>query len=484
MAWAGIPRKSDELLTGFQRFRNDERVDREVVPFFQNPKNCSPTAVIVGLRRDTGLAKCLLDKNVIEAGCPVQATLTIEIDDKALSSNQIFESALSFVRRRLQVSSGNALLEVEDTPSENEGNEEDEGEDSEDEDGISEEIHLGSSTLLQMKEKLEDRSNWENGAFRKAIEDYVKPAFLIDGQHRVSAAAKIGMKGLPFIVCGLYDADWEEQVFQFTVVNLKPKPIPPSLITSIAALSLTKQEQKEIEGRLTQAGVRMREVSMMSLVGYDPESPFADLIDMAVGDPRNKSQKLGYGALKRIASEWQRGTRESMTLIAKSLADTTSERVARAVWRDTSNAPPWFQFFCVFWKAIRDSYPAELWSKGKSRLFIGAHLWALQEVILLQADAQVASTWNVRVEPGTDEEEARQIRFAALAGKLQEVVAHFVQYFPVEMWKMEWARESMDTNAGRKELVDLFNLFISEGKKAGGVWKRWRSDEWFKVKKK
>src|SRR5207249_1399093 len=111
-------------------------------------------------------------------------------------------------------------------------------------------VHLGNETLSKMKALLEDKTNWSNEKFRTAIIDYVKPAMLIDGQHRIAAGAKFGAKGLPFMVCGLYDATWEEQVFQFTVVNIKPKKIPPSLITSIAALSLSKQEQINLGSRL------------------------------------------------------------------------------------------------------------------------------------------------------------------------------------------------------------------------------------------
>ncbi|HQU46564.1 MAG TPA: hypothetical protein PK867_27405, partial [Pirellulales bacterium] len=61
LQWSGVPRKSDELLTGYQRFLDDQRVNEEIVPFFQDPKNCSPTAIIIALRKDSGLGKCLLD---------------------------------------------------------------------------------------------------------------------------------------------------------------------------------------------------------------------------------------------------------------------------------------------------------------------------------------------------------------------------------------------------------------------------------------
>lgn len=285
------------------------------------------------------------------------------------------------------------------------------------------------------------------------------------------------------MVCGLFNPSWEEQVFQFTVVNLKPVSIPPSLITSIAALSLTKNEQDRVKDRLKQAGVRMQEVSIMSLVAYDESSPFVDLIDMAVGSPRQRMARLGYGSMRRIAKEWFNGTRTSLAQIAKSIFDTPSLRIARSKWRDHSACPPWFDFFREFWNSVRTYYPSDLWTKGNSRLFIGAHLWALQEAILAEADSQIASTWRI---PGVPEkvtpEEATAYRQAQLRERMREVVAENIKYFPAEMWKVQWAKDSQDTGPGRQDLLDLFKRFISEGKKNGEAWKNWRGNEWFKVK--
>src|SRR4051794_34735071 len=78
LKWAGVPRKSDEFLTGYQRFKDDKRIRQEVVPFFQNPKNCSPTAIILALRAKTGLGSCRLAK-LPEGTGPIQTILTVEI---------------------------------------------------------------------------------------------------------------------------------------------------------------------------------------------------------------------------------------------------------------------------------------------------------------------------------------------------------------------------------------------------------------------
>lgn len=223
--WAGTPRKSDELLAGYQRFRDDERVDQKIVPFFSDPRNCSPTAIIVALRPDSGLGRCTLSVDKFPSGEVIQAELTIEIDDEQLKSDAIFKAALDYVGVR--VAQDAAASAVGDSAANSDDEEQEESQESDEDaeagEGDDEIVHLGSETLAEMQRLLADKKNWENKNFRTAIEDYVKPAFLIDGQHRAAAAARIGPNGLPFMICGLFDAHWAEQVFQFTIVNVKPK---------------------------------------------------------------------------------------------------------------------------------------------------------------------------------------------------------------------------------------------------------------------
>ena len=203
-----------------------------------------------------------------------------------------------------------------------------------------------------------------------------------------------------------------------------------------------------------------------------PANPgrFSEMVDMAVGSPADRSGTLGYGAMKRIAKVWYRGQRNSLTNIAKSLSATNSVSRARSEWKE---GRVWFEFFCVFWDAIKDHYGDDLWRVGGNRLMIGAQLWALQEAILLQADGQMPSAWSVPDEASEDE------RKEMLVAKLLEVVETTINYFPAQMWSVEWAKSSQDTTAGRKDLLELFEKFIESGKR-GGIWKAWRSDPWFK----
>jgi hypothetical protein len=472
MSWAGVPRKSDELLTGYQRFLDDVRIKTEVLPFFQNPMNCSPTAAIVALRKNAGMNGCDLrfhdGSDDVGQGVVKPATLIINQIHYSDDSDQIFEDALAYVKERL-------AFEASEPDDNDEGEISEDDLDIDSDDEQEEPIHLGSETLVRMKKLLEDKSNWNRKEFRDAIADYVKPAFLIDGQHRIAAAAKLGKEGLPFMLCGLFDASWEEQVFHFTVVNLKPKKIPPNLITSIAALSLTRTEQVNLETRLENAGVRMWEVSLMSQVSFNKISPFYEKVDMSVGS-KNQSLKLGYGSMKRVASVWYRCSYTVLTRIARILSETKSDQKAKRNWKDEGL---WFDFFRAFWSEVRDSYSEILWQKQEgNRLFNGATLWALQESMLQAMSVFPASTWTI------EESLEGEQRSEELQKKFRSAVSELMVNFPEKLWTDSWTRPSQDTTPGRSELAELFSTFIKKGTASDGVWDKWKTDDetksWFK----
>jgi hypothetical protein len=49
--FCGVARKSHGLLSNYQRAMDKDRVRDEVTPFFKDPHNCSPTAIVVSLQQ-------------------------------------------------------------------------------------------------------------------------------------------------------------------------------------------------------------------------------------------------------------------------------------------------------------------------------------------------------------------------------------------------------------------------------------------------
>src|SRR5262249_8453657 len=156
--------------------------------------------------------------------------------------------------------------------------------------------------------------------------------------------------------------------------------------------------------------------------------------------------------------------------IAREVFETKSMTNARRRWRDEG---VWFEMFAAFWGFIRDRY-VTLWNKGASnQLFVGAHLWALQETLLLALDGQAASFWHV--DPTLEVEE----RAIMIKRKLLETVGESLDYFPDELWTTPWDRTGLDTTKGREDLVDLLKRFVDAGKRGSG-WRNWKQDPWFK----
>src|SRR6267142_4291841 len=115
LEWAGVPRKSDELLTGYQRFIDSSRINTQIVPFFQDRHNSSPTSIVLALRRDSGLGRCTLDNPTVPAGEVVNTVLRIQIDDTDLNTDNLFIKALEYVNDRLAGSPDIAEGETSET---------------------------------------------------------------------------------------------------------------------------------------------------------------------------------------------------------------------------------------------------------------------------------------------------------------------------------------------------------------------------------
>jgi hypothetical protein len=272
LCWAGIPRRAEDRLIGFQRPDSPDRVQAAKM-FFNLSCNQSPTALIIGIHKATPNAKLLVNGDPSKG--PVQGTLTITDDLDAISLDEVIERVRAQLLGRLQSPA--------DTEPRNNGETEDDLETEEDLglDGEAEEngdeVELGKSIIDSLLQKLDDRE-WAI-ANEDHLRSMARPATVIDGQHRLMGAACCE-RGIPFQICAIYDCPWEEQVFQFTIVNCKQKGIPGQFITANAALSLTKGELAELQERLVQVNFRVVEYELMKTVNFDAESPFFEKVNL------------------------------------------------------------------------------------------------------------------------------------------------------------------------------------------------------------
>jgi hypothetical protein len=443
--WAGIPRKTDNALTGFQRPDEEARVLKAKDYFSKFTTNQSPTSLVLGIHEQPDEHRLIeleflsSDETMNIRPCKVN----IHIDPE-----EPLENALNRLRAQLKI---RLASEVEDQHGA-ETTFEDETElavvaDDEIEQDQDNEIELGKSLLQNLLNKLEDHM-WckEN---EKDLRDLAKPATIIDGQHRI-LGAKACERKIPFSIIAIYNCSWAEQVFQFTVVNYTAKGIPDQFITANAALSLTADELSDLETRLQQAGVKVIEYELMRVINFDTESPFKDLVNLT---PRNRADLIGYKTMVQIGKTWYQGKDNAVRQIIDHLyPDMTGKSNAKnrlERWKSEH----WGLFFQDFWSVVHSQYADKttedghpLWTVGKSNLMVAVVLQQLQVQFLTNLAAQDESFFEVP-EDGT---------LDPMRAKIRKRAQTFISYFPHELFAKKWKMSSLNIGPGRETLNSVF----------------------------
>jgi len=145
-----------------------------------------------------------------------------KLDDRPSTLSEAIKEYLGLVAPRLPVASEEGETGV--LPEENETDTSSATEPNgaiEEEEFVIHDSHL-IEFIRSLRVKLDDISQREDDPDlyseeeRKLLEtltELLKPAMLVDGQHRVYGAHSLEM-GIAFTVCALSNASWEEQVFQ------------------------------------------------------------------------------------------------------------------------------------------------------------------------------------------------------------------------------------------------------------------------------
>lgn len=463
LEWSSIPRrgKLEEGQIGFQRTDDPNRVLKAKEFFSRYPTNQSPTAIVVGIHPvidDTQRIATLKLENEFEDSTTHRCKLTISLPIE-IQSVEAVQSIVDLVKSKIS-------YRVEQDEQEVSSNEllyetliyEDDSELEEDED--SDKIELGQSILKTFLENLESE-DWCEKNF-EAIQDFAKPATIIDGQHRLKGAAACE-RNIPFTVCAVYDCPWSEQVFQFTVINYTQKGIPDQFITANAALSLTGSELDSLKGRFSQAGVKVLEYDLMEIVQFNESSPFYSLVNLSEkkGDPN----KIGYKTMVRIAKKWYEAKHKFLLQVIlpnlyKDIEGSNSQVVKQRLelWKNQD----WGNFFIDFWDAIRAKYGSHpsheegyaLWDVGHSNLMRGVVIFELQELFFDTFSILKAKDFAFNSE-------------AEIRRELRERVEDFTNDIPANFFATTWGQTSLDVGPGRASL----KATLSKVQKSGGTFR-------------
>lgn len=453
--WVGIPRRTEKGLIGFQRLDNEEKVFR-AKEYFMEPNNQSPTALILGIHEtpqvDSKAVELIFEDCENENSNIKKCKLIINFDAKMLKDDEIKKIISSQIKYRLNQEAKLFTPDEEDEEETYVGYSSEDDDDDEDLNKASGgEIELGRSLLSDLLNKINDK-DWFNEN-REALLDYAKPATLIDGQHRLKGADLVE-RDIPFTICALYDCAWSEQVFQFTIVNYTQTGIPDQFITANAALSLTGNELSNLNTRLSQAKVKVIEYDLMKVVNFENTSPFYQLIDLGSGrDP----SKIGYKTMVKIAKQWYSGTHSGIIPIIENLypqlngTKAQKKRESLERWKNGI----WGDFFIAFWTEVKTFYQTSsshekghrLWEVGYSNLMIAAVLSQFQETYLKSLSEQDDEFFKTDLEMDSVQE---------LLRKCRERCKKILPFFPPEFFAKEWRQKSLNTGAGKTQLIDTF----------------------------
>lgn len=475
LEWAGIPRRASSELIGFQRVADEARV-LKAKDYFSNPNNQSPTSVTLGLHSPTSDSVVFVrGEEVREAGSGIhEATLTIFGDFNNAEPQAVVERIRAYIEARIDLVSASGEGEVPSAESQDEeqfseededaadlesleGDEQSGEDDATDVDGI----ELGTSLLRELEARLEDEA-WISENL-DVLRDLAKPSTVIDGQHRLLGAQAVE-RSIPFAICALIDCPWSEQVFQFTVINYTAKGIPDQFITANAALSLTADELSLLEQRLDQAGVKVTEYELMTVVNFNSQSPFFNLVNLAESK-KGSEGKIGYKTMVRIARRWYDASLEVVKneLLTNLYPDLPGKkggaRNARLVRWKTQD---WGDFFLAFWGEVKKHYDKpELWLPGQSQLMTAIVLFELQQTFLENLGNQDESYFEVSADP----DEAK----AQLLNKIRTRADKMLEYIPAEFFETEWKTKSLSTGAGRDALQTTLGKLVKT--KGAHQWK-------------
>jgi hypothetical protein len=491
--WAGVPRKGWTLRALYQRILDTTRISR-VSEFFTPATdravgNLSPTAVTIALMspkaqipNDDGpftLTLEVSDPPDLENASAEIARLAGELFPAHLDrlSGEVRSSVDLYVEGRIQ----REALEC-DLPQEAY-------------------VALFVADLVALSKDpdgfLNERSlDSEENKFRllDGMYELSKPALIVDGQHRVFGAAAARGPSVSFLVCAIPHCSWEEQAFQFLVINEEAKPVDVTVLYDIFGSSLTRDEADNVRQRLGPAGKDV-ERRIAAVIAYrDQDSPFLHMVQLRVEDlPKDVQPYLSPRLIVDLidGSRSCRGFRADPDFLRLVVRPTLHESEADDVWTSWYDGC-WRQYWYAFWRAIRDYFnegSEPLWmQRQQTNLTKGVSLKALQDVLLdeMVNKAQAANDQIERLrEIGVDEEKiARFLAEQQLASSPDEfytrIREQLLKNFPRGFFVRPWMK-SLDTAAGMEALKTVLKETWSSYVGSGGSKKYpyWRNGQVF-----
>jgi DGQHR domain-containing protein len=245
----------------------------------------------------------------------------------------------------------------------------------------------------------------------KSGADADKPAFVIDGQHRLKAIAEED-PAMPVVAAVILGASQLERALNFIVINNKAKRVSGDLVRGIVA-ELQQGDQDLLGARLEAVGLTLGDYpTALGVLGRNPDSPFRDMIDWDIN--------RGPAANRRIKPQ--------------ALESSLREILANLQAPDKLDIDEAVELLSAMWRGVAAAWthPDKPWHHEESKLADKAGLVAVTEFLVERLNTKREEGLDVS-DPAQVEEYSRLIMSTVLP----------------DFWLSEWNEKGLDTSAGR-----------------------------------
>jgi DGQHR domain-containing protein len=252
--------------------------------------------------------------------------------------------------------------------------------------------------------------------------EHLRPALIVDGQHRLYGMSAFDEENLPISIISLIDATPQEQAFQFIVVNNKAVRVSADNVKSIVA----DFDETKLEERLSRVRVKYGDAPLtLRYINDSPSSPFQNLLNWPYNKAAQEEDKL-----------------VPITAIEQAL------RYARTLFVSLEeDEDSLIEFFCAVWRPVKGNYP-ELFGKN-DKFMTKANINALNEYIT----DRLKFFWEL------------DMLDIFLIDEVENKVLDILRRLPGEFWSEKWRLKIQDNASFRKlikddldKLVDNFKL--------------------------
>jgi DGQHR domain-containing protein len=249
-------------------------------------------------------------------------------------------------------------------------------------------------------------------AFKPDAPEMERPAFIVDGQHRLFSMAEVQDEQVPVLVSALLNAEPDEQAFQFIVINNKVTRVPTDLVRSL----IVDFNEDALQKRLETARVSLQpQALLVAIVDDEPESPFYQMVN------------------------WERRRNEGNPAIKPAAIEDSLKYIRRRFLQLDEDQDALIDFFFALWQGVKEAYP-ELWENCDNRLFENAGFKAFSEYLCDQIET--LSSMDIGFVDIEDKE--------SVSSATRQIAAQINSGF----WLATWRLKSLDTSSGRETVKE------------------------------